>query len=268
MSLLRSSVLLTVITVGCFALFSDKVQDVGVAEERNIPAPPDSTKLPFPHIQPTPEERVDLEQIHHAHYSLGYSESHEMAAWVMYELTPHEANTRAVERKNRFKADPQVSTASLMPDAMKGTGYHRGHLAPARDMLFSEVAMTESFYMSNIAAQQAGFNTGVWKRLEAWVHDLAAAGDTLWVYTGPILSNGMDTIETGVYEADGFFKVIIDPAPAPKAIGFIVPHEKSKQPLASFACPVDSVETLSGLDFLPTQGESLESQIEVTAWPF
>ena len=44
------------------------------------------------------------------------------------------------------------------------TGYDRGHLAPAADFSFSDIAMSESFYMSNISPQHPSFNRGIWKK--------------------------------------------------------------------------------------------------------
>jgi len=72
--------------------------------------------------------------IHHSHYTLSYSEKHEQAEWVAYKLTAGEVN-----------------------GSYKGSGYDRGHLAPAGDMSFSHTAMGESFYLSNMSPQEAGF---------------------------------------------------------------------------------------------------------------
>ena len=189
-----------------------------------------------------------------------------MAAWVMYELTPTEARTRAIERKDRFKEDHAVITGSMKPSDLSKTGLDRGHLAPAQDMLFEEVAMTESFLMSNMAAQEPGFNRGIWKKLETWVHKTAAAGDTLWVFSGPILKDNLQSVGNGAFKANHFYKVLVDVGQTPRAIAFVLPNNKLSGSFAPYACSIDSVEALTGLDFLPGCCEALETQAFANMW--
>jgi endonuclease G len=70
----------------------------------------------------------------------------------------------------------------------EGSGYDRGHLAPAADNRASEAAMHDSFLLTNVSPQVgAGFNRDYWARLEAFVRVTARRfpGDT-FVCTGPL----------------------------------------------------------------------------------
>ena len=108
--------------------------------------------------------------IEHTHYTLSYSEQHEQAEWVAYELTASEVNG-SYDRTDNFRRDPEVETGSASLADFKGSGYDRGHLAPAGDMSFSLTAMSESFYLSNMTPQETGFNRGIWRQLESQVRD-------------------------------------------------------------------------------------------------
>ena len=98
------------------------------------------------------------EIITHNYYSLSYNEYHEQANWVHYKLRNALILGTAV-RKDNFRADYNVSTKSASPYDYKGTGYDRGHLAPAGDMKINSVAMSESFFMSNISPQNPSFKS-------------------------------------------------------------------------------------------------------------
>ncbi len=111
---------------------------------------------------------------HYAGFALLYSEPHEQPAWVAYLLTDDEVQG-TLSRTNNFRADPGISTGSAALSDYRGSGYDRGHLAPAADMKWSSAAMSESFLMSNMTPQVPGFNRGIWKKLEAWVREQAAA---------------------------------------------------------------------------------------------
>jgi endonuclease G len=91
------------------------------------------------------------------------------------------------KRKDNFRSDPKVKTGSAALSDYKGSGYDRGHLAPAADFKWSATAMSESFYMSNMSPQVPGFNRGIWKNIESTVRNWAVENDEIYIVTGPVL---------------------------------------------------------------------------------
>lgn len=209
--------------------------------------------------------------ITHSGYSLSYNELHEQANWVAYELTSEESNS-TVERTDKFIIDPQVKTKTANDKDYAGSGYDRGHLAPAGDMGWSTTAMTESFYYSNISPQDPSFNRGVWKRAEELVRNWAVENKSVYIISGPVLTNGLLTIGSNkVSIPKYFYKVILDyNAPGIKGIGFIIPNAESKESLQTFAVSIDSVEKMTGINFFPLlpddQENIIESNINIKAW--
>lgn len=209
--------------------------------------------------------------ITHTAYSLSYNEPNEQANWVAYELTSEETNS-TVERTDKFIIDSQVKTGTANDKDYAGSGYDRGHLAPAGDMGWSTTAMAESFYYSNMSPQDPGFNRGVWKRTEELVRTWATAYQSVYIVTGPVLTSGFQTIGYNkVAVAKYFYKVILDyNEPGIKGIGFIIPNTGSKESLLSFVVTIDSVEKITGIDFFPLLTDQQENLIEcnlnVKAW--
>ena len=203
------------------------------------------------------------EIITHAQYSLSYHESHEQAEWVAYELTSREVN-KICDRTDDFREDPQVSTGSASLADYKGSGYDRGHLSPAADNKINcPTAMSESFFMSNISPQTAGFNRGVWRRLESLVRDWALKYKKIYIVTGPIFVSNIETIGSNNVTVPGkYYKVILN-FKRKEGIGFILSHESSSEPLSSFVVSIDEVENQTGLDFFPALKDTQEAQIEI-----
>ena len=213
------------------------------------------------------------EVIQHTGYTLSYNEEYEVPQWVAYELTREEVVTQSVERKDNFREDKAVSTGSATLNDYKKSGYDRGHMAPAADFRWSFDAMNDTFYLSNMCPQTHAFNAGIWSDLEEAVRSIAYEDECIYVVTGPVLTDGpYETIgENKVAVPNYFYKVILDySAPTVKAIGFIIPHENSKEPLSYFAVTVDEVENMTGLDFFPLlpddEEEKLESSLDTTLW--
>ncbi|MBP5436986.1 MAG: DNA/RNA non-specific endonuclease [Treponema sp.] len=73
----------------------------------------------------------------YAGYTLCYRESYELAEWVSYSLTRSQLEHKVTGRTNDFRADTLISTGSAKPADYKGSGFDRGHLAPAADMAWS-----------------------------------------------------------------------------------------------------------------------------------
>ena len=222
-------------------------------------------------------ENLDLEELvipkyqasdgsvvaHHG-YTLCYSEEHEQPLWVAYVLTPEEVNTKAVKRKDNFRADPAVPTGSATPADYKSSGYDRGHLAPFADLSWSEESGNDSFFMSNMSPQNGSFNRGRWADLEALVRSFANE-ESMCIVTGPVLSDGpYKTIgKNKVSVPNYFYKVVLDyEGNEIKAIGFILPNEKCQQPLTYYAVTVDEVEQVTGLDFFYLLNDDVENELE------
>jgi endonuclease G len=207
----------------------------------------------------------------HTGYTLSYNEEAEQANWVAYELTAQETQ-KAFERTNKFLVDPSISTGSATDDDYKKSGFDRGHLAPAADMGWSSTTMIESFYFSNMSPQQPGFNRGIWKNLESLVRTWATENESIYVVTGPVLTQGLPTIGWNkVAIPNYYYKVILDYRnPSIKGIGFVLPNTSSKEPLQRFALSIDSVEKITGIDFfysLPNdQEESIETELCISCW--
>lgn len=210
--------------------------------------------------------------VRHTYYSLSYSEEDEQAEWVVYELTRDRLNKNWVERESSFRPDPAVRTESATPNDYRGSGYDRGHLAPAADMAFNPTAMSESFFMSNMSPQLRAFNGGIWRELEECTRDWARDFQHLYVVTGPILSRrALGQIGfSKVTVPPGFYKILLAPDQG-KAIAFVLPNEMSEKPLMEYATTIDRVEELTGIDFFPELlkglNEELEGSLDKAAWP-
>jgi len=202
--------------------------------------------------------------IHHTGFSLNYVKKHRQASWVAYELSP-EKLVKITERSDRFLPDPQVNHYSATNDDYTGTGYDRGHLAPAADMCWSIAAMKESFYFSNISPQVPGFNRGIWKQLENQVRLWASAFDHLYVVTGPVLS--IDTLtRIGLNELlvpGYFYKALLGVTDQEfYAIAYIIPNKKTYLNLSDFSVSVDSAEAFTQMDLFFHLPDSIEESIE------
>jgi len=211
--------------------------------------------------------------VYHSNYTLNYSEQHEQAEWVAYTLSLSDVYG-SVGRTNDFRADPKVKTGSASLSDYKGSGYDRGHLAPAGDMKSTYTAMSESFYMSNMSPQKPGFNRGIWKKLEGNVRNWASDNGEIYVVTGPILSGSYPSIGSNqVSIPNYYYKVILDyKEPEIKGIGFVLPHQKSSSSIQSFAVTIDEVERKTGINFFHALPDDVEEQIEsnlaIDKWSF
>lgn len=74
--------------------------------------------------------------------------------WVAYELIRDELRG-TVSRTDKFVVDPYVNGVSATNADYRRSGFDRGHMAPAADMTWSETAMKESFYFSNMCPQKS-----------------------------------------------------------------------------------------------------------------
>jgi len=201
--------------------------------------------------------------VKHSYFTLSYNEKYEQANWVYYLLTDSMVLNGGQERSNNFKMDKSVETVSSKSSDYTKSGYDRGHLCPAADMGFSELAMEESFLMSNISPQVPDFNRGIWKELETTVREWAKKERKLFVVTGPVFKDDKGFIgKEDVLVPGYYYKIVYDVTDEPKMIAFVLPNERSDRPLTDFVVTTDKAEELTGFDFFSQLPDNVENQLE------
>ena len=253
------------------------------SSDEKIPAEPEKKHillaqgLELP-LCPAKEHAEDHEIRNFTNYSICYRESYEQAEWSAYSLSYLQLEKNAA-RSNDFSPDPAISTGSASLSDYKGSGYDRGHLTPAADMAFSELAMSESFYMSNMSPQAPQFNRGIWKDLEAQVRLWVERFGKVYVVSGPLLDKASEFYKTigenKVAVPKAYYKVILVPlyeddadkasledSASIMALGFIIPNQKCDEDFWSYAVSIDKVESATGLDFYSLLPDALENEVE------
>jgi endonuclease G len=169
----------------------------------------------------------------------------------------------AQHRRNyKFYADPSVKGCPEWYD-YRGSGFDRGHMAPANDMRWSSQSMQDCFLMTNICPQDHDLNGGSWNKLELKVHDWAKRYGKIIVATGPIFNGNNRRIgqNNDIVVPAGFFKVVLDPS-RNRAIGFVYENHEGGGGVKRHSCSVDEVERITGHDFFSALPDNVENAIE------
>lgn len=199
--------------------------------------------------------------IHRPGYSLAYDARNRNPLWVYEHLTA-ESIRGETERSLEFKEDeaiPEHLRATLAD--YKGSGFDRGHQAPAADHRSSGEAMNDTFYMTNMCPQCPQFNRGYWAKLEKHVRDLTKDYPNVYVVTGPLYLPAVevDGKRYVKYQVIGpndvavpthFFKVITleDWQGMQEMRAYILPNQEiaANTPLDSFRTTIHKVERAAG----------------------
>ncbi|MEE3145215.1 MAG: DNA/RNA non-specific endonuclease [Bacteroidota bacterium] len=218
------------------------------------------------------------ELIAHRALFLVYDEKHEQAKWVLHKISTNIIEGK-VSRTNDFRKDTLIKSGSaeekdyflktkneLGKYEYDGYGYDRGHLAPSADFRWSQRALSESYFYSNMSPQLPTFNREIWADLEGLVRSYVYENKRpLIVYTGPVLKDNLKKQErsiNGVSIPEEFYKVVVD-FEARKGIAYILPQVGSKDyPVEYFATTIDEVESITGIDFLHQIDDETEASIE------
>lgn len=196
--------------------------------------------------------------------TVSFNPSTHQPNWVAWELLASETDGES-GRESNFATDTSVEGCATTAD-YRGSGYDRGHMAPAGDMKWSPETMRESFLLTNICPQAGDLNRGAWKKLEEKCRQRAVADSALVIVCGPIFTpgEGVERIgATGVAVPRQFFKVALSPyTNPPVAIGFIMPNGYVKGGMQACAVSVDSVESLTGHDFFSALPDDVEATVE------
>ncbi len=192
--------------------------------------------------------------------------------WVQYELSPGELQGPAT-RSDDFRPDTSIPFGSRAElNDYRGSGYDRGHMAPAADMKRSLEVMSESFLLSNMAPQVGiGFNRHIWANLEAVVRGWVEQRGTLTIIIGPIFAVEGNQVryevigDNHVAKPTHFYKIIVDTnnPESVEALAFMLPNERlSGRNYSEFLTTIDEIEAATGLNFLSALPVAVQNAVE------
>lgn len=213
----------------------------------------------------------------HQEFITVYDRSTRNPYYVIEHITPQSISKGGSngDRKNSvFKEDesvPELFRAKLR-DYFR-SGYDRGHQAPAANAKFSQQAMDETFYLTNMSPQVgAGFNRDYWAHFEDFCRRLTGQYNSVRIVTGPLYlpKKDKDGKWRVSYEVIGnppniavpthFFKLIVAEQSKKRGAGskevavaaFVMPNDviPNEVPLRNFEVPIESLEKSSGLELL------------------
>ncbi|XP_060106852.1 endonuclease G, mitochondrial [Heteronotia binoei] len=200
-------------------------------------------------------------------YVLCYDPRSRSALWVVERLSAAGLSGASERAACDFREDDSVHEYHRASNAdYRGSGFDRGHLAAAANHKWSQKAMLDTFYLSNIAPQNPHLNQNAWNNLEKYCRSLTKYNKNVYVCTGPLFLPRMegDGKMYVKYQVIGknhvavpthFFKVLIleKPGGELELRSYVMPNcpVDEKLPLERFLVPIESIERASGLLFVP-----------------
>lgn len=206
-----------------------------------------------------------MQRVDYKGFRVYYNSSWHLPACVAYELTQAESQG-TLPRSNKWMSDDTVAGCAASDD-LKGSGYDRGHMAPAGDMKWDADAMQQSFMMTNVCPQDHALNEGDWNKLEEKVREWVQRDSALIVITGPILTAADKRMLglTRVRVPGAFYKIVLAHRAHPMRVAaFIYPNEACDDRLLDHAVTVRDIERRTGIDFFKALPQDEQDRLETT----
>lgn len=213
--------------------------------------------------------------LHYTGFTVSYNPETRQPDWVSYILTAEQVEqTKHMPKIPRyFMPDPNLDLPQATNEDYKNSGWVRGHMARRQDMKWSEQAVRESDYFTNICSQDEVMNNGVWHQIENLVRRIAVQYDSVHVICGPIFTDTLNGYigPNQIPVPDYFFKtLLIKDNYGYHTIAFLCPNNKSSQTMLEVVCTVNKVESISKIDvysYLPNDlEEKVESDLDIVIW--
>ena len=210
-------------------------------------------------------------------FTVSYNPATRQPDWVSYTLTAEQvALTRHTPKiPRRFMPDPNLTLPQATNEDYSGSGWVRGHMARRQDMKWSEQAVKESDYFTNICPQNKEMNNGIWHQIENMARQLAVKYDSVMIVCGPIYTSEQPQ-SFGIHNIpvpDGFFKAfLVSDNSGFHTVAFLCPNTAEIVSLTMTICCVDDVELASGIDLFNFLDdgieEAVESRVDLVLYPF
>lgn len=120
---------------------------------------------------------------------------------------------KKVGREDNFYEEARLPAAWRSKlSSYKGSGFDRGHLAPAANMP-SEEGMAQSFSLANMVAQDPQNNRKIWSKIEEDTRKyISRAKGNVYIITGPAFLSNRGKLPAGEYIPSHLYKLVIDEA--------------------------------------------------------
>ncbi|MEA1987803.1 MAG: DNA/RNA non-specific endonuclease [Pseudomonadota bacterium] len=206
----------------------------------------------------------------HQGFVVGYSYEHKQPFWVQAYMTKKSVNGR-LKRSNDFREDKTIPSQfrSRLSDFFR-SNHDRGHLQSSASVDFSEEAMSESYLLSGISPQIAGFNRQGFKFVESGERGCVNKFQKMISITGSVFGKDAKSIGNGVTVPTAFYKVFFTTTDLgkPMAMALLMPHKAFKRVTREMYVSVDKIEQLTGFDFFHDLPDNVENRIEKSSLPF
>lgn len=227
----------------------------------------DAERTHLPWGYPSREKRL----LYHREFVFRYDVERWVPTWAAYKLERKHLAKR--ERRNAFCTDPRL----LDDESARCADYDepvfdRGHLVPNADMNRSARAQAHTFFLSNMAPQQAWFNQRLWAHFEDLVRIWAKRHSAVWVISGSAFDRDDDRRPDDVADTPWmqprrrvgvpthFYKIVIREREDGRldALTILLPHMRTGPPrknewdqiLERHLVSIRDVEQRTGLRFL------------------
>ncbi|MDP4210459.1 MAG: DNA/RNA non-specific endonuclease [Bacteroidota bacterium] len=215
-------------------------------------------------------------------YCLSYNNKNHIPNWVSWHVQTSDIGP--VDRKNDFRPDDllpanwyHVSSTDYIR-----SGFDRGHQCPSADRTSYEENNSATFLMTNMIPQAPNNNRITWMHLESYCRSLVFQGNELYIICGVYGQGGIGsakpdivrTLQSGVTVPAQTWKIIVvlpsgendlsRITTQTRVIAVLMPNTQdcSKHPWQNYRVSVDSIEHLSGFNFLSNIPENIQKVIE------
>lgn len=196
------------------------------------------------------------------YFVIGHSCALRSARWVAYFVDENNPADLNVERSNNFRKDPELEAGCRKELHDFGGGFDRGHLVSSETLDWDAETNSETFLLSNMAPQLAGFNRAIWRGLENREREWSKRKGKLYVLTGPVFYNSTLSMLNRVPIPSHFYKIIFNPRDR-KVLSFLIPHDSLKTAsLGLYTVSVDDIEQATELDFFSDFSDREENLLE------
>lgn len=188
----------------------------------------------------------------------GYAALHDpdlkVSLYAAEHLTERDADG-SVPRNDDFRPDPDLPEGARAElSDYRGSGFDRGHLAPAADFSDDPQEMQESFLLSNMVPQNGPMNEGIWAGLESATRACSRSAREIYVLTGPVFTGGRARTvgRNNIAVPGALYKIVLDPRSGDFR-AYLMPNRALRRTsnFAPYAVPIGDIERQTGLTFFP-----------------